>query len=249
MPLPRVSSARKFIYFEDQYMVGQEIAEAIRDVVERYGVKVIGVIPHQSISVDFDEPAASVTGGTDVLASARLSRVIRVLCGKDANPQKVTFLFSPLQKQPDPQGSIYRYVHSKVFIMDDAFCTIGSMNFSRRSTTHDSELSLGFYEPNPGPDGFAKRLRLRLWQRHLDLPASEQYLIDDPLESIAKVWSRIPSSPDEIRSPGGNRWKPSVVRYDWSRDMPLATIETEWVDEVCDPVVTSEETKRVPRQT
>src|SRR5207244_200068 len=99
------------------------------------------------------------------------------------------FLFSPLKTPRDSGGSIYQYIHSKVFIMDDAFCTIGSMNFNRRSTTHDSELSLGFYEPKPRADGFAKRLRLRLWQLHLGLPPSEQHLIDEPLEGIAKVWS------------------------------------------------------------
>jgi phosphatidylserine/phosphatidylglycerophosphate/cardiolipin synthase-like enzyme len=260
-----ISSARKFIYFEDQYMVGQEIAEAIRDVVNAHGVKVIGVIPHQSISNDFDQETLGYfrgDGGRDVLAHARLSRVIRVIYGTSADPKDRRFLFSPLQLKPDPKGSIYQYVHSKVFIMDDAFCTIGSMNFNQRSTTHDSELSLGFYEPNPTGDGFAKRLRLRLWQQHLRLPASEQRLIDDPLECIAKVWSRVEPSPVEIKSPGGARWKPGVVRYDWSRDKPLGTREfpfidplgagftdeTRWVDKIPDPLVTSAETKRVPKR-
>jgi len=165
----------------------------------------------------------------------------------------------PLQKQPDPAGSIYQYVHSKVFIMDDAFCTIGSMNFNRRSTTHDSELSLGFYEPNPAGDSFAKRLRIRLWEHLLGLPQSEHHLLGDPLETIAKAWSKIGSSPGSIQSPGGSPWKPSVVRYDWSSDKPLGTRvpfidplgagfldENQWVDKIPDPVVTSDETKRVP---
>jgi phosphatidylserine/phosphatidylglycerophosphate/cardiolipin synthase-like enzyme len=259
-----ISCVRKFIYFEDQYMVGQEIAQAIHDVVKSYGVKVLGVIPHQSISTDFDEGRIGyfrTDRGKDVLASARLSRVISVIYGKDADPQKLTFLFSPLQTHPDPQGSIYQYVHSKVFIMDDAFCTIGSMNFNRRSTTHDSELSLGFYEPNPKTDSFAKRLRLRLWQRHLGLPTNELHLIDDPLESIATVWSKIGYSPAKIQVSSGVRLRPNVLRYDWSGDKPLGTAEhfidplqigitneTEWVDKVTDPVVTSDETANVPRR-
>jgi phosphatidylserine/phosphatidylglycerophosphate/cardiolipin synthase-like enzyme len=259
-----ISSARKFIFFEDQYMVGQEIAEAIRDVVNAHGVKVIGVIPHQSISGDFDHDMGYFRAdrGKNVLASARLTRVIRVIYGASAEPDRHRFLFSPLQElPPDKHGSIYRYVHSKVFIMDDVFCTIGSMNFNQRSTTHDSELSLGFYEPNPTGDGFAKQLRLRLWHQYLRLPASEQPLVDDPLACIAKVWSKLPASPGEIKSPGGTAWKPGVVRYDWSRDKPLGTRErfidplgagftnaTAWVDKVADPVVTSAETKRVPKR-
>jgi phosphatidylserine/phosphatidylglycerophosphate/cardiolipin synthase-like enzyme len=260
-----ISCARQYIYFEDQYMVGQEIAEAVRDVVKKYNVKILGVIPHQSISTDFDEGRIGyfrTDRGQDVLASTRLSRVIEVLYGKDPDPEKLTFLFSPLQTLPNPQGSIFQYVHSKVFIIDDAFCTIGSMNFNRRSTTHDSELSLGFYEPNPKSDSFAKRLRLRLWQHHLGLTASRLYLIDDPLESIVTVWSQIKAlwGRGEITSPAGFRWNPNVVRYNWSTDVPLGTSEhfwdplgigitneKEWVDKVTDPLVTSAETARVPK--
>ena len=200
-------------------------------------------------------------GGRDVLASARLTRVIGVIYGTSANPNDRRFLFSPLQRlNPVPKGSIYQYVHSKAFIMDDAFCTIGSMNFNQRSTTHDSELSLGFYEPNPTGDGFATRLRLRLWQQHLRLPESEQHLLDAPLDCIAKVWSKVGPSPGEIKSPAGAPWKPAVVRYDWWRDKPLGTREhfidpvgaelpiTRWVDKIPDPLVTSAETKRVPKR-
>jgi hypothetical protein len=81
----------------------------------------------------------------------------------------------------------------------------------------------------------------------------------DPLETMAKAWSKIGSSPGSIQSPGGSPWKPSVVRYDWSSDKPLGTRvpfidplgagfldENQWVDKIPDPVVTSDETKRVP---
>jgi len=259
-----ISGARKFIYFEDQYMVGQEIAEAIRDVVKAHGVRVIGVIPDQSISTDFDQEtlgALREDGGKNVLASTRLSRVIRVMYGTDANPLKLTFLFSPLQKQPDPLGNVYQYIHSKVFIMDDVFCTVGSMNFNRRSTTHDSELSLGFYERNPTGAAFAKRLRLRLWQLHLALPSTEQHLLDDPLDCIATVWEKIRGKPNEIKSPGGVPWRPCVARYNWLPDDPLGSgkhwysydpgnlgvaDETEYVDAIPDPVVTSDDTRRLP---
>jgi phosphatidylserine/phosphatidylglycerophosphate/cardiolipin synthase-like enzyme len=170
-------------YFEDQYMFGQGIVED-SPRCQRFGVKVIGLIPHQSISGDFDAKYAGYfpsDKGRDILASARLSKVIRIIYGKDADPQKLTFLFSPLQTLRGNQGSICQNVHSKVFIMDDAFCTIGSMNFNRRSTTHDSELSLRFCEPNPNADSFAKQLRVRLWQSLLGLPSAEQHLINDPL--------------------------------------------------------------------
>src|SRR5438552_7057076 len=49
-----ISSARYFIYFEDQYMVSREIAEALNAALKRGVLFILGVIPHQEISTDFE---------------------------------------------------------------------------------------------------------------------------------------------------------------------------------------------------
>lgn len=263
-----ISAARKFIYFEDQYMVSQEIAEAIRGAISRHGVRVLGVIPHQSVSGDFDVPGAwrvvqawdpkdeetklrDVRQGTThggVLAATRLSRFIEVIRGRGSNPRDKPFLFCPVRPPRFKGESAYEYIHSKYFVFDDEFCTIGSMNNNRRSTTHDSEVNVGFYQAG---DGFPKQGRMRSWARHLNLDLSDQNQrawLDDPLKAIEELWSKIGTidvPPDqygalenagnELQLPDGQVRLPNVALYDWSKDAHLS--DTEFVDTFADPVV------------
>ena len=61
------------------------------------------------------------------------------------------------------------YVHAKICVMDDWWATVGSDNFSRRSWTHDSELSIVVLDTVGGDHGaYARRLRLTLAAEHLD---------------------------------------------------------------------------------
>ena len=55
------------------------------------------------------------------------------------------------------------YVHAKVCIIDDVWATTGSDNFSRRSWTHDSELTAVVLD-----ESYARDLRLTLAAEHLD---------------------------------------------------------------------------------
>ena len=55
------------------------------------------------------------------------------------------------------------YVHAKVCIVDDTWASTGSDNFSRRSWTHDSELTAVVLD-----ESYARDLRLTLAAEHLD---------------------------------------------------------------------------------
>ena len=55
------------------------------------------------------------------------------------------------------------YVHAKVCVLDDTWASVGSDNFSRRSWTHDSELSAVVLD-----EAYARDLRLTLAAEHLD---------------------------------------------------------------------------------
>ncbi len=55
------------------------------------------------------------------------------------------------------------YVHAKVCIVDDIWASTGSDNFSRRSWTHDSELTAVVLD-----ESYARDLRLTLAAEHLD---------------------------------------------------------------------------------
>jgi len=68
------------------------------------------------------------------------------------------------------------YVHAKTCMVDDAWATIGSDNFNRRSWTHDSELSAVVVDT---AGEYARRLRLTLASEHLDRDP------DDPMTDCA----------------------------------------------------------------
>ena len=55
------------------------------------------------------------------------------------------------------------YVHAKVCVVDDTWAATGSDNLSRRSWTHDSELTAVVLDPP-----YARDLRLTLAAEHLD---------------------------------------------------------------------------------
>ena len=55
------------------------------------------------------------------------------------------------------------YVHAKVCLVDDTWASTGSDNFSRRSWTHDSELTAVVLD-----EAYARDLRLTLAAEHLD---------------------------------------------------------------------------------
>jgi phosphatidylserine/phosphatidylglycerophosphate/cardiolipin synthase-like enzyme len=60
-------------------------------------------------------------------------------------------------------ASVPVYVHAKVCVVDDLWASTGSDNFSRRSWTHDSELSAVVLD-----ESYARDLRLTLLAEHLD---------------------------------------------------------------------------------
>jgi phosphatidylserine/phosphatidylglycerophosphate/cardiolipin synthase-like enzyme len=263
-----IQSARRFIYFEDQYMVSEEIAAALREA-SNHRVQVLGVIPHQSISTDYDfdhgpkafnfdqDTGVVSTGQTllhydNLLGSVRLSRVIHVIHGENADPDKVNFLFCPVRDHSKSRPDRYQYIHSKVFVFDDAFCTIGSMNFNKRSTTHDSEVSLGYYEPGSYEElrfGFAHRMRMRLWARHLNFAENELHLLADPMAAIRDYWSKVQF--ETALTVNGRTVMPNVERYNWTGDVPFgdrAPAARKFVDDVCEPGDENALTNDLPTQ-
>ncbi|MBB3222773.1 phospholipase D-like domain-containing protein [Pseudoduganella umbonata] len=52
------------------------------------------------------------------------------------------------------------YIHSKLLLVDDVFCTLGSANLNQRSMTADSELNLATIDPKLTTD-----LRWRVWKQ------------------------------------------------------------------------------------
>jgi len=85
------------------------------------------------------------------------------------------------------------YVHSKLLIVDDEAAFIGSVNSSRRSWFHDSEIdativdSGGAGGTTPGTRGWIRDLRCQLWSRHLNTPAGS---LGDPTSDV-NLWRAV----------------------------------------------------------
>jgi len=116
-----IRKARRFIYTECQYFTG---APALTEAL-------IAALP--------DIP----------FVNSRRRRFLRALTANPEQAHKVrVFTLQPhgntlaFQKGSEP----HTYVHSKVWIIDDQFAVIGSVNSNQRSWMHDSEVAAGIYD-------------------------------------------------------------------------------------------------------
>ena len=85
------------------------------------------------------------------------------------------------------------YIHSKLMIVDDRFVIMGSANINDRSMTgdRDSEFAVIYKENTVLPSimdgkpykasGFAKSLRVSIWQEHFGIENSDIGILNDPL--------------------------------------------------------------------
>jgi phosphatidylserine/phosphatidylglycerophosphate/cardiolipin synthase-like enzyme len=143
--------SRRLIYVEDQYFWGNEIASTFLDsLVENPGLHIVCVLPLY--------PDLEGTSRTPQLLGRQ--RAIRDLM--EAAPGRV----AAYGLENDAGTPIY--VHAKLCVMDDVWCTTGSDNFNRRSWTHDSELTAAIVDRADGSTSpYAQALRLRLAAEHL----------------------------------------------------------------------------------
>lgn len=145
--------ARELIYVEDQYLWSRAIADSFVESLERNtGLHMIVVLPRWTDSDNLVSRMPQLLGRQR--AMSRLAA---------AAPGRVAF-YAPENVHGTPV-----YVHAKVCVVDDRWCTVGSDNFNRRSWTHDSELSAVVVDTAADDHSpYARRLRLVLAAEHLD---------------------------------------------------------------------------------
>jgi hypothetical protein len=143
-----------------------------------------------------------------------------------------------VRKRPTEQSSRYQYVHTKAWVFDDEFATLGSMNINWRGYTHDSELVAGFYQPPGNGRSPAQALRMSLWARHLGLrPHSDGSLdsraekaLSDPIAALGYWTSMLGPQMSRADSPrpsfhsnriDGSDVEAQVEPYVWGNDDPF----------------------------
>ena len=175
--LRSILAARSFIYIEEQYLISDCAAEAIRTVLPR--------LEHVTILIP-------PSGMTDLKGrwTRRLAFLDHITRG-NPHAKKLhvyTRVAGPPQSCRRDTGP-HLYVHAKMAVIDDELMLIGSANMNNRGWETDSELVVAAWEDTPaGQISRAKRLRTALWSHHLGVPVAR---LADPVRSRA-LWDSAP---------------------------------------------------------
>ena len=166
-------SARHLIYVESQYLWSPEIMDALREAIDAPHpgpFRIVVVLPARATSGKWDNDRH-----VDELRQADGGRgIVSVFCPYTSGPNTGMRAFS------------YRpiYVHAKLAVIDDAWCTVGSANLNQRGLITDGEINAIISDPT-----VARPLRIQLWAEHLGLPY-ETVASADPIELVDKVWAQ-----------------------------------------------------------
>jgi phosphatidylserine/phosphatidylglycerophosphate/cardiolipin synthase-like enzyme len=145
--LKAIDAAQRTIYLEDQAIGSPHAVDALHRALER-GVRVVFVVP---INVNNEMAAARKNAAT-----APFFESIGAL------GQFEHFTLSGLAT-PRGNGDYQNvYVHAKVALVDDAWCTIGSCNVANRSFYGDTELNASIWHAPT-----VRALRNELFNEHL----------------------------------------------------------------------------------
>src|SRR5581483_11506004 len=147
------ANAKRFIYLENQYLWSPAIVDELIAALRR--------VDDPTFRIALVLPAKPNIGKRDT------DLHLRQLLDADQGRGRVR-LFTLYTRRAD-QRLLWAYkpiyVHAKVAIVDDAWCTVGSANLNQRGMEGDSELNV-----QVGDAALARELRLRLWSEHLGLP-------------------------------------------------------------------------------
>jgi phosphatidylserine/phosphatidylglycerophosphate/cardiolipin synthase-like enzyme len=141
-----VRRAERLVYVEDQYFWGHDVGRVFEEKLRsRPELRLVLVIP---IVPDLD----GLNRVPQLLGRHRaIDRLLRTA------PDRVAVYGL------ENRAGVPVYVHAKVCVVDDTWASTGSDNFSRRSWTHDSELTAVVLDR-----AYARDLRLTLAAEHLD---------------------------------------------------------------------------------
>jgi phosphatidylserine/phosphatidylglycerophosphate/cardiolipin synthase-like enzyme len=150
--LKALTRGRHLIYLEDQYIWSPHVVRAFAEALAaRPQLRLIAVLPHHP---DRDSAAYNAP---QLYARADVMRTLHAAGG-----DRVAFYGI------ENAAGTPVYVHAKVTIIDDVWCTVGSDNLNLRSWTYDSEISCAVLDGSEPGNPLARRLRLALCREHLD---------------------------------------------------------------------------------
>lgn len=169
LTLDAINAARRLIYVETQYFSSQELGDALAA-----RLKVADGGPLDVVLV-LNEHAETVKEEIAVgLAQAKVIKELReAVVG---SPNRLGIYFTVPCTDPGVEPRHATYIHSKLLVVDDCFMTVGSANFTNRSTCVDTELNIAV-EVRGDDDELIRSIRSArrsLLAEHLGVPDLEQ---------------------------------------------------------------------------
>ncbi len=207
--------ARHFIYLENQYLwspavVGELIAALRR--VDDPAFRIVLVLPAQPNVGKRD---------TDL-------HVGQLLAADDGRGR--VHVFTLYTTYPEARRAwTYKpiYVHAKVAVVDDLWCTVGSANLNERSLASDSEINAQILDSR-----VARELRIRLWSEHLGVP--EDVLTSlSPCDVVDQFWVPCADQARAILESRSGALPSRAVRYRMGTmpaDLALGAVEATLLD-------------------
>jgi phosphatidylserine/phosphatidylglycerophosphate/cardiolipin synthase-like enzyme len=155
-----IDAAERFIYVETQYFTSKLVTDALvrrMRAADRSKLELVFVLPQRPEALK-EELAV---GATQVEVLTQLAQVAR-------EHGHALGVYNVASRRGDGTD-LYRYIHSKLMIVDDCRLTLGSANLNNRSMSLDSEINIAWAATVAGDDVSVavRTLRHRLLREHL----------------------------------------------------------------------------------
>lgn len=191
--------ARRLIYLENQYLWSPDIMDALLDGLLGdwdAQMRAIILLPAYAYSVKWDNDRSVMRLRDADRGRGIISFYAPYTSGPSAG--KRAFAYHPV------------YVHAKVAVVDDEWCTVGSANLNDRGFLLDSEMNAAVRAP-----AVARDLRVTLWAEHLGLPRDE-IARADPARG-AQRWAERAAENARLMERGDGPLAGSACRYETGR--------------------------------
>ncbi|GAA4901923.1 phosphatase domain-containing protein [Actinomycetospora succinea] len=214
--------AQRLVYVEDQYLWSADVARVFAAALRRApDLHLVAVVPRPHHDAG---PNPAMIGQAEAMAMVH-----------EAGGERVQIL----DVENDEASPVY--VHAKVCVIDDVWCTVGSNNFNTRSWTHDSELVCAILDQErdgrapadpgglgDGARGFARRLRLELMREHLGLTGDDEILDPDHAADVVRARS---AALDAWHAGGGEGVRPPgrLRRHTPVHEQVEITLRRRWI--------------------
>jgi phospholipase D1/2 len=137
LTLEAIAAAQRLIYVETQYFSSEQISRALCARL-RDGAK-----PPLDVVLALNEHAETFKEEVAVgLAQAKVIKELRQAA--DGTPHRLGVYYTIPETESGTVPERATYIHSKLLIVDDTFLSVGSANWTNRSTHIDTELNLSF---------------------------------------------------------------------------------------------------------